>query len=32
MKSAIRTDHLSRTFGRTCAVGSVNLVVPEGAI
>jgi ABC-2 type transport system ATP-binding protein len=32
MKSAIRTEHLSRTFGRTVAVGSVNLVVPEGAI
>ena len=32
MKSTIRTEHLSRTFGRTLAVGSVNLVVPEGAI
>ena len=32
MKSAIRAESLSRTFGRTLAVGSVNLVVPEGAI
>ncbi len=32
MKLAIRTEKLSRRFGRTVAVDSVDLEVPEGAI
>jgi ABC-2 type transport system ATP-binding protein len=32
MKIAIRTEKLTRRFGRTVAVDEVNLAVPEGAI
>ena len=32
MKLAIRTEKLSRRFGKTVAVDSVNLGLPEGAI
>jgi ABC-2 type transport system ATP-binding protein len=32
MKPAIRTEALSKKFGRTIAVDSLNLAVPEGAI
>jgi ABC-2 type transport system ATP-binding protein len=32
MKFAIRTEKLSRRFGRTIAVDCVDLAVPEGAI
>jgi ABC-2 type transport system ATP-binding protein len=32
MKLAIRTEKLSRRFGKTVAVDSVDLEVPEGAI
>src|SRR5258708_11232735 len=32
MKLAIRTEKLSRRFGRTVAVDHVDLAVPEGAI
>jgi ABC-2 type transport system ATP-binding protein len=32
MTTAIRTENLSRNFGRTVALSGVNLAVPEGAI
>jgi ABC-2 type transport system ATP-binding protein len=32
MTNAIRTENLSRSFGRTVALSSVDLAVPEGAI